>query len=343
MPNSILDYADILEDFSSTSFEEWQAKRQKQVGIGGSDAGTLLGLNSFKDEFTLYLEKIGELEPQQAGEAAEWGHELEPVVAKKWVERYGAPLGLQIEPFNFLLGSKDYPFMLANIDRLIRKGDTFGILEVKTASEYLNGEWQHGEILANGTGTGKVPPKYYAQLQHYFAVTGLEWGYFAALVGGNKLYSIYVERNEAFIQQLIEIELLFSQRIEMRIPPEINGSETCKQLINTLYLEHNEEFVDVSENEFGEWIFKRDSLKEQIKDLENQLNEVESNIKNTIADNKGALWNGWKVTWGWRSGKKSVNSKVLQEKYPDIYAEVLTEGNGYRQLSIAKPKIVGGK
>jgi putative phage-type endonuclease len=335
---TILEHADILEDFNSVSFEEWQAKRQKQVGIGGSDAGTLLGLNSFKDEYTLYLEKIGELEPSVAGEAAEWGHELEPIVANKWVERHGKGLGLEIEHFNYLLGSKEYPFMLANIDRLIRKGDSFGILEVKTASEYLNGEWQHGEILADGTGSGKVPEKYYAQLQHYFAVTGLEWGYFASLVGGNKLYSVYVERNEAYIQKLIEIELLFSQRLEMRIPPEINGSETCKQLIGTLFPEPNDEFVEVIEDSFGEWIYRRDALKEEIGLLENQLNEVETNIKNLIADNKGALWNGYKVTWGWRAGKKTVDQNILKDKYPDIYTEVLTEGKGYRQLSVAKPK-----
>lgn len=336
--NTILDYADILEDFTSISFADWQAIRQKQVGIGGSDAGTLLGLNSFKDEYTLYLEKLGEIEPQTAGEAAEWGHNLEPVVAQKWVEKYGTHLELEIEEFNYLLGSKEYPFMLANIDRLIRKGDSFGILEVKTASEYLNGEWQHGEILSDGSGGGKVPTKYYAQLQHYYQVTGLQWGYFAALVGGNKLYSVYVERNDAYIEKLVEIELLFAQRLEMKMPPELNGSETCKQVINALHSVHNEEFQEVVEDTFGEWIFKRDALKEKITTLGHELNEVETNIKNSIADNKGALWNGWKVTWGWRAGKKTVDLKTLQEKYPVIYTELLSEGEGYRQLSVAKPK-----
>lgn len=346
---NILDFANILEDFNNTTYEEWQAKRKVQVGIGGSDAGTLLGQNSFKDEFTLYLEKLGEIEPSIAGEAAEWGHTLEPVVADKWHERIGKNLGLEIEEFSYLLQSIEHPFMLANIDRLIRRGDDFGILEVKTASEYLNGEWVSGEIFSDGLGSGKVPPKYYTQLQHYFAVTGLEWGYFAALVGGNKLYSVYVERNEEFIQQLIEVEALFTARLEMKIPPEINGSESCKQLIGSLYKEPNEVYAELEDEQFGEWVEHRNYLKDQIdtyekefkekmKPLEEELTLVENEIKQKIAHDKGVVWQGWKVTWGVRTGRKSCDMKLLEEKYPEIAAEVLKQGESYRQLSIAKPK-----
>jgi putative phage-type endonuclease len=132
---NILEHANILEDFTNVSYEEWSAKRKVQQGLGGSDAGTLLGYNSFSDEYTLYLQRIGEIPPNEVGEAAEWGHALEPVVANKWLERH-KHLGYSIEEFTYLLQSKPYPFMLANIDRLIRRGDSFGILEVKTASEY---------------------------------------------------------------------------------------------------------------------------------------------------------------------------------------------------------------
>jgi putative phage-type endonuclease len=347
--NIILDFANILEDFNNTSYEDWQIKRKAQLGIGGSDAGILLGQSSFKDEYTLYLEKIGDLTPSEVGEAAEWGHTLEPVVANKWHERIGKNQGYEIEEFSYLLQSIEQPFMLANIDRLIRRGDDFGILEVKTASEYLNGEWENGEINYNGLGSGKVPPKYYTQLQHYFAVTGLEWGYFAALVGGNKLYSVYVERNEEFIQYLIETEALFTARLEMKIPPELNGSESCKQLLGRLYKEPDETVTEITDDTFGEWVEHRTYLKEQLdsleqahkektKPLEEELALVENEIKNTIAFDKGVTWQGWKVTWGVRAGRKSCDMKLLEEKYPEVAAEVLKQGESYRQLSIAKPK-----
>jgi putative phage-type endonuclease len=348
----ILDYANILEDFSQTSFEEWQEKRRAQIGMGGSDAGTLMGQNSFKDEYTLYLEKTGQLEPSEAGEAAEWGHTLEPVVAQKWYERIGKGMGLEIEEFPYLLQSIEYPFMLANLDRLIRKEDDFGILEVKTASEYLNGEWENGEILSDGRGGGKVPPKYYSQLQHYFAVSGLSWGYFCALVGGNKLYSVYVERNEEYIQALIETEALFMQRVEMRIPPDLNGSDSCKALVNKMYQQQTEDLHEIEDEEIGQWVLERISLKNLIDELTKQHKEVigpleerliflENQLKVKIGTDKGIVWSGWKVTWSERAGRKSVDMKLLEEKYPDIAAEVTKQGENYRQLSIAKPKTKG--
>jgi putative phage-type endonuclease len=348
----ILDFANILEDFTETSYEEWQVKRRAQIGIGGSDAGTLMGQNSFKDEYSLYLEKIGELEPSEAGEAAEWGHTLEPVVAAKWHERHGKALGLEIEEFPYLLQNKEHPFMLANMDRLIRKDDDFGILEVKTASEYLNGEWENGEILSDGRGGGKVPPKYYSQLQHYFAVTGLSWGYFCALVGGNKLYSVYVERNEEYIRHLIETEALFMQRLEMRIPPDLNGSDSCKNLVGKMYQQKSENFNEIEDTDFGEWLLERIELKNQIDELtkthkemigpmEERLNLLENQLKVKIGTDKGVIWSGWKVTWNERAGRKSVDMKLLEEKYPDIATEVIKQGESYRQLSVAKPKTKG--
>lgn len=349
---SILEFAHILADFSETSFEDWQTQRRAQMALGGSDAGTILGLNKFKDEYTLYLERIGEVEPGGAGEAAEWGHTLEPVVAEKWLERHGKPMGLSIEPFPYLLQSIEFPFMLANMDRLIRKGEDFGILEVKTASEYLNGEWENGEILSNGFGTGKVPPKYYAQLQHYFAVTGITWGFFCALVGGNKLYSVYVERNEEYIGNLVLAEAMFMQRVEMRIPPELNGSETCKTTISNQYPTHSEEFQEIEDVEFGEWLLTRNELKDTIQTLteshkitmeplETQLSGLETKMKAKIADNKGVMWQGHKITWGERSGRRTVDMKLLEEKYPDIAQEVIKLGDSYRQLSFSKPKTKG--
>jgi putative phage-type endonuclease len=353
MSVTILDYANILEDFNNVSYEEWSVKRKAQVGIGGSDAGTLLGLNSFKDEYTLYLEKRGEIIPSEAGEAAEWGHILEPVVADKWHQRFGEPQGITIEPFNYLLQSKEYPFMLANIDRLARRGDSFGILEIKTASEYLNGEWENGDIYADGSGNGKVPAKYYAQVQHYFQVCGLEWGYFGALVGGNKLYSVYVERNQTFIDELIHIEMLFTQRLELGIPPELNGSESCKELVGRLYKEHNEKFEEVEDEELGGWLALRNELKERIdllvenhkkevEPLEEQLTFCETSLKARIGENKGVIYQGYKITWGVRNGRKTADIKLLEEKYPEVAAEVIKQGESYRQISIAKPKVKKG-
>jgi hypothetical protein len=65
---------------------------------------------------------------------------------------------------------------------------------------------------------------------------------------------------------------------------------------------------------------------------------TENRIREKIADDKGVICQGWKVTWGERSGRKTADIKLLEEKYPEIAKEVIKQGEGYRQLSFAKPK-----
>ncbi|MCI4170689.1 YqaJ viral recombinase family protein, partial [Bacillus spizizenii] len=81
----------------------------------------------------------------------------------------------------------DYPFMLANVDRLV-VGDRAG-LECKTASEDLKGEWVGEE----------VPDAYLVQCQHYMAVTGLCAWWIAVLIDGNTFVYKKVERDEELI------------------------------------------------------------------------------------------------------------------------------------------------
>ena len=65
---------------------EWLQERQK--GIGGSDAGAILGVNKWKTPFQVYLDKTEPItEEQEQHEAAYWGNQLEDMVAKEFTNR----------------------------------------------------------------------------------------------------------------------------------------------------------------------------------------------------------------------------------------------------------------
>ena len=102
--------------------------------------------------------------------SAYFGNVLEEVVAQEFAKR----TGLKVQRRNAILQHPAYPWMLANVDRLI-VGERIG-LECKTASEYLKKEWEGEEI----------PVTYLLQCQHYMAVTGYEAWWIAVLIGGNK-------------------------------------------------------------------------------------------------------------------------------------------------------------
>ncbi len=83
-----------------------------------------------------FLEKTQSIEQDDIhGEAAYFGNVLEDVVAKEFTKR----TGLKVQHRNAILQHQEYPWMFANVDRLIVE-EKIG-LECKTASEYLRGNF----------------------------------------------------------------------------------------------------------------------------------------------------------------------------------------------------------
>lgn len=133
---------------------------------------------------------------------------------------------------NAILQHPKYTFMLANIDRYIMDNERGrGILECKTANEYFKGEWD-GD---------KIPEHYLIQIQHYLAVTGLEYAYIAVLIGGNKFRMKQIDRDDEIIDYLVKIESDFWHLVENEIPPEMDGSDASKELLAKLYPEAKQE------------------------------------------------------------------------------------------------------
>jgi putative phage-type endonuclease len=117
------------------------------------------------------MEKTGQQAHQEAGEAAYWGTQLESLVRAEFTKR----AGIEVVTVNKILRSKDYPFMLANLDGVC-KHPTFGtcVFEAKTSGAYRASEWDEA-----------VPVEYVLQANHYMAVTGYSATYFGVLIGGN--------------------------------------------------------------------------------------------------------------------------------------------------------------
>ena len=110
--------------------EEWL--RWRTTGIGGSDAGTVLGVNPYKTKRELFYEKTGvqPIKPKDNDSLPlRWGHALEETVA----EEFSRQTGLRVYEVKGMYQHPLYPFMLANVDRFIDLPDgTTGILECKS-------------------------------------------------------------------------------------------------------------------------------------------------------------------------------------------------------------------
>lgn len=161
---------DMYEKIPTTgmSNEEWLTLRK--TGIGGSDAGSICGVNPFGSPMKVYYDKTGSKVEELDNEAVRQGHDLEDYVAQRFMEA----TGLKVRRSNYMYRSTEYPFMIADVDRLVA-GEDAG-LECKTASAYNADKWKDGEI----------PLHYVMQCYHYMAVTGKRTWYIAVVILGQK-------------------------------------------------------------------------------------------------------------------------------------------------------------
>ena len=180
--------------------------KMRTQGIGGSDAGTIVGVNPWKSKYELWLEKTGQVVPEDISdrEPVYWGNQLEDIVAQEFTRKTGKKVRR-----HGMVQDEEHPFLFANVDRMVA-GEKAG-LECKTANGFKAALWEGDE----------VPASYYCQCQHYMLVTGLPVWYIACLVGGQHYVWKPIERNEEDIQTLLEMEEAFWKC----------SSTVCRQLL----------------------------------------------------------------------------------------------------------------
>lgn len=310
---------DLLIKTTDLSHSDWLEARK--LGITGTDLGGLTGVSKYSTPMKVYLDKIGELEPIEDNEAMYWGRIMEDVIAKDFQARNET---MKVNRVNAILKHPEYEWALGNIDRLItNENGEKGILEIKTVSEYIKNAWEGEE----------VPPQYMVQLQWYMFVAGVKFGYFAALIGGNKYIQKYVERDEELIEMLKNIAHDFwNNNVLTKTPPLVDGSEASTDLLKSLYPDSKPGTEMVLPEEAAELIEQREELKCQAKELEVQISECENKLKDLLKENEVGICGDRKVTWRTYS-RTSIDSKKLKSEKPKLFEEY-SKTSSYRKFDI---------
>ncbi|CAM4019427.1 lambda-exonuclease family protein [Geobacillus stearothermophilus] len=298
--------------------QEWLEARTR--GIGGSDAAVVLGLSRYKTPFELWLEKTGQVTPQSStSDAAYFGTLLEDLVAKEFEKRSGK----KVRKRNAMFQHPNHEFILANIDRFV-VGEK-AILECKTASAFLAKEWENEEI----------PEAYIVQMQHYLGVLGPEYkkGYFAVLIGGQKFIWKEIERDDELIEMIFQAEIDFwNNHVLANQPPALDGSSAAEQFLAERFAKAEGEKSVNLKAEFKDKIERWHELKALIKELENEKNEIENQIKYELKDATYGLVGGYRAEWK-QFTQNRVDSKKLKAEFPEIYEKVI-KPTSYRKFAI---------
>lgn len=290
--------------------------------IGGSDAGTIMGVNPWKSAYTLWLEKTGQIEvPDISNKLSVWfGTEEEEIVAK----RFCLETGKQVRKSNLQYSCVEYPFLVGHVDRMV-VGEDAG-LECKTTSAWNKTDYQEGEI----------PPSHYWQCMHYMLVTGKTKWYIATKRDNTGFYYVYIERNEEAIEALLQAEIDFWQCVQTNTAPEIDSSKSTSESLNEQY-EEIEDSIDLTlEGEYSDKCMMIMKIDEQIKELESTKTGLQNEIKSRMGEYSLATLNGFKTIWKTQN-RSTLDSKKLKVDYPDIYERYKKESST-RIFKITKMK-----
>lgn len=295
--------------------EVWLERRKRS--IGGSDAGTILGMNSYNSPYALWAEKTNKIIPDDISckETVRLGNDLEEYVANRWCEA----VGKKVRRENNMLYNDKYPFAHADIDRAVI-GEKAG-LECKTTSSF--------EIAKKCEG-GEIPDVFYAQCVHYMAVTGWERWYIGILCFGKGFYHFCIERDEDEIAALMNAEREFWRFVENKTPPMTDGTEATSKAISTIYSEsgHDGAYADLSS--FNSDLAAYTALSAQIKELEAKRDTIANNIKAFMGDCGAGSSGTYKVSWA-TQGRRVFDAKAFTEDYPTL------DLDKYYKRSTARP------
>jgi putative phage-type endonuclease len=292
------------------SRQDWLTVRKQ--GIGSSDAAAAVGLNPYQSPLELWLVKTGrdgnlpKVDPNDETSPMYWGTLLEPIVAAHYTKRSGN----RVRRINAVLQhpDPDKHWMLANIDREVVGVHDVQILECKTAGEFGSRLWRDG-----------VPEYVQCQVQHQLAVINKAAADVCVLVCGQEIRVHRIERDDALIGRLIELERRFWHYVETDTAPTADGSDSAAMALQCLYPFDAGNTLDLTQDRdlsaaFADLV----SIQEGIATREKVEAELKQKIQQRMGDASRAKFETGSVTWKRSKDGLGIDVAMLLKDQPDL-------------------------
>lgn len=201
--------------------EEWLQNRYR---IGGSDASCIVGMNPYKDNVQLWLEKTGQAQPVDISDEpyVKYGTEAEAHLRALFALDF-PEYQVDYTENNMFLNDR-YPFAHASLDGELTEKATGrkGILEIKTTNilqSMQKEKWKD-----------RIPDNYYIQILHYLMVTEFDFVVLKAQLKSEFNGEVYLQTKhyhieradvEADIKYLEDSERKFWQQVQDRRKPAL--------------------------------------------------------------------------------------------------------------------------
>lgn len=298
-------------------------------GIGGSMCAAIMGLDRHKSPYDAWLQFTdpSTREDLSTVEHVRWGQLLERTIGEEAALRLGIAAAHQpdAEPLRHPM----HPFMQAHLD--FRVFGESALLECKNRGLQMMKEY---DLISDDVkDEDRVLPSEAIQVHHYLTVTGFQRAYLAVLIGGQRLLTFTIERDEAISQKIIAACTEFWNLVQTRTPPPpINLRD-----VNRMFPTHAPAKVLDADDELAAKIGELQMFKKQVKALEEHVEWAELAVKSAVKDAEEVRWRGEKLlTWKNNRDSQRLDEDALKAKHPDAYADCLVTRAGARVMRLSK-------
>jgi putative phage-type endonuclease len=214
--------AEFLGEFEADS-PEWHKIRSE--GLGGSEIGTIMGLNQYESAYALWAKKSGLIPtPPLDNWAIRFGKAFEAPILDLFAKEH---------PDFELYSAGTYrslstPYLHANPDALAKVNGEWVIVEVKTSKNY----WY------------EVPPAYIAQVRHYMLVMGIKKAVIVGVVNMSWVEH-WIGADDFEEKVILQYAKKFWEHLNNGEMPEWDGSEATYQAVREMHPTITDEEVQI--------------------------------------------------------------------------------------------------
>jgi len=252
----------LIGDFENQS-AEWHELRSN--GIGGSQVGTILGVNPWESAYTMWAKLTNKIQDSfEQNEKMRWGTLVEPLIFDEW--------GIRNPQYKmYTTGTWADGWKHANPDGILELDGEFGLLEIKTAGY----RWD------------SIPEHYAAQCMWYMELLGLKWCKVVVLFQGNQLETFHLDYDAEYAARMVARVEEFWDKLAKDVAPDWDGSESTFQTVRNMN-------PDIVEDEIELGVLGSDLVYAQAElDLStSNVTELKSKILDKMGKAKYGLLNG---------------------------------------------------
>lgn len=295
--------------------------------VTASEMAAVMGLDQFRTAGDVWALKTGKVEGDESGDAAEWGHRLEPALLDWAAGKLETSITRNVWKTSGVLGGTCDA--VVDFDGSPLEAKTCGLMNFKALNM---AEW--GE-----DGTDEVPDRFLVQVHVQMIVTGSQYAHLAALLAGHGHRLYQIKRNANLCEEIERQADVFWKCVQRDTPPaDAPSLEVVKRFrrvpgrVVTVRDEVARVFIEAN-GERKRWEAAEEEAKAEL------LAAMRDADGSYVED---AQWSGGSITYRQNKSSERFDAKRFREENPKVAAQFMVTTEGARVLRV-KAAAGGGK